>query len=930
DQTVMIANLQGATFTGDHGTLTVTAYNAATGVASYSYELTEATTDGDGTETDSFSLSVTDGTGSSTPVSLVINILDDVPRAVNDSNSVGEDSVTAITGNVLTNDLHTNGQPGADTPTSFVNWTSTTALHGTFTDLGGGNYSYLVDPTDAAVQGLDDGQTLTETFTYTMQDADGDPSSATLTITITGSNDSPTLSVTGATVSEAGLPFGSDPTSYSEFGYGTFTLGDADGLDDIKTVTINSTTVTIANLIGSTFAGAYGMLTVLGYDATTGVVSYQYKLTDATDDLEGTESDTFSVSVSDGLASASSNLVIGVVDDLPTLGAFVAAAIPNEVGTVNGTFSVVAGADGLDAFQISGPTITGLTYEPVQHTYDGSGQLVSSTLSAVTSTNDTVFTLTVYADGTYTFSLVQPEASTEQTFALNNLASGHSPSFAETTDGLIEFSSTTGAINSSTQGFGISDQFFANGEQFMMEFHSTGTVGNDSPTTNIRLIDEVVLENNFVNGSLTVAWTAYNSLTNQTESGQVVITDGNIETLIDPTISFNQLTLEGISGDGKVRFATATIGTTVLPPDQYLAFDIVAVDGDSDSTSSSTLNVHVVGEATTTSFVINGTTGDDVIAASSLADAITGGTGFDIVDYGDATTAVAASLATGMGTSGDALGDTYTGIEGLAGGAGNDQLSGNALDNYLAGGAGDDTLVGGDGDDVLDGGIGADILQGGLGDDVLIGGAGADVLDGGAGMDIADYSADTAGVTVNLASGVGIGGLAAGDTYSGIEGAVGGSGDDLLTGDTQNNYLDGGLGDDILSGGGGDDVLIGGLGDDSMTGGAGRDTFVWRAGDNGSDTISDFHIDPAGITSDVLDLSELLSGVDGDSATLDNYLTFAFGSDTVISVSVTSGGAPVQDITLAGVDLAQLYGTTNEAAVIDSLLADNALKVDNV
>ncbi|MEG4317160.1 hypothetical protein U8L64_19315, partial [Pseudomonas sp. FIP_A4] len=36
-----------------------------------------ATTDGAGTETDTFSLSVTDGTGSSTPASLVIEIIDD-------------------------------------------------------------------------------------------------------------------------------------------------------------------------------------------------------------------------------------------------------------------------------------------------------------------------------------------------------------------------------------------------------------------------------------------------------------------------------------------------------------------------------------------------------------------------------------------------------------------------------------------------------------------------------------------------------------------------------------------------------------------------------------------------------------------------------------------------------------------------------------
>ncbi|MHA3887549.1 retention module-containing protein [Stutzerimonas degradans] len=860
---------------------------------------------------------------------------DGIPLAVDDLTQISEDT-SSIAGNVLTND-----QPGSDGGIRVV---SVGTVAGTFGQLvlnADGTYSYALNSSLPAVQSLDEGETLTETFTYTMQDADGDPSSATLTITITGSNDGPSLSVVGGSVYESGLPAGSDAAATTEFTTGTFTLGDADGLDDIKTVTIGgSAPVSIANLIGSSFIGAYGVLNILGYNDETGVVSYQYQLTSPTTDVAGvTEAETFTISVSDGLASASSDLVIGVVDDLPALGAFVAATIPNEVGTVNGTFAVVPGADGVGEFQITGPAISGVTYSPVVHNYDGSGQFVSSTITALTSTNETVFTLTVNADGTYTFALLQPEASTEQTYALNDLTSGHNPFFAETSDGLIEFSSTTGAINSSTPGFGINDQFFARGEQFMMEFHSSGTAGNDWPTTNIRLVDQVVLENNSVKGSLNVAWTAYNSLTGQTENGFVMIAAGDVETLINPTISFNQLTLTGWSGSGKVRFSTTTISTTVLPQDQDLAFDIVAIDGDGDPSSSSTLNVHVVGEETATNFVLNGTTGDDVIAGSSLTDAISGNTGFDIVDYGDATTAIAASLLSGAGTLGDALGDSYTGIEGLVGGAGDDVLTGNSLDNYLAGGVGSDTLVGGGGDDVLDGGIGADILQGGIGDDVLIGGAGADELDGGSGMDIADYSADDVGITVDLNSGApGIGGLAAGDTYLDVESVIGGSGDDLLTGDAQGNSLDGGLGDDILSGGGGDDilsggggddVLIGGLGDDSMTGGAGRDTFVWRAGDNGSDTISDFHIDPAGVASDVLDLSELLSGVDADSATLDNYLTFAFGNDTVISVSVTPGGAPVQDITLAGVDLADLYGTTNEATVIDSLLADNILKVDN-
>jgi VCBS repeat-containing protein len=921
--TVALGSLVGSSFAGAHGTLTVTGYDALTGVATYQYQLTSPTTDLAGTESDSFSVSVSDGTASASG-NLVIDIVDDVPTAVDDAFSLSEDTASVI-GNVLSNDIS-----GADVSATVTSTGNQAGSYGQLTLNADGSFSYVLNTGLAAVQGLDDGEQLTETFSYTMQDADGDPSTAQITITITGSNDAPSLSVIGAQVFESGLATGSDASANSEFAYGTFTLGDADGLDDIQSVSINGTTVAIGVLVGSSFAGAHGTLTVTGYDALTGVATYQYQLTSPTTDVLGVdESDIFSISVFDGTASAASNLVIGIVDDMPSLGAFTTAIIPNEVGTVNGTFTVVSGADGLDGFQITGPAITGLSYTTVQN-YDGAGNFVSTTLTGLSSGNHTVFSLTVSANGTYVFNLVQPEAASELTYSLSNLAPGHVPGFAETADGLIEFSSP-GAINSSTQGFGINNQFFDRGESFTMEFHAVGVPGVDNdPATDVRLVDRVVLVNDQVNGELTVRWTATNSLTGESRSGTLTITGAMAETVIDPDISFNQLQIEGIAGNGRVRFATTTISTLILPDDQSLAFDIVAQDGDGDVSASSTLNVQVVGEDSLTSFVLEGTAGDDVIAASSLTDIIDGKSGFDIVDYGDDTAGVAASLAAGVGLSGTALGDSYSSIEGLMGGSGNDQLAGDSNANYLAGGAGDDILQGGAGDDVLLGGTGDDLLSGGAGDDVLVGDPGSDQLLGGDGFDTVDYSADTAGVTVNLETGYGEGGLAEGDTYNSIEGIIGGLGDDQLIGNVQTNYLDGGAGNDTLLGGGGDDILSGGLGSDVLTGGDGRDSFVWRLGDEGgADTITDFQIDPAGTNTDVIDLSQLLVGVAEDAATLGNYLDFAFGGgSTTISVSLTPGGAPVQDITLNGVDLSAIYGT-DVADVITGMLDDGALKVDN-
>ena len=95
-------------------------------------------------------------------------------------------------------------------------------------------------------------------------------------------------------------------------------------------------------------------------------------------------------------------------------------------------------------------------------------------------------------------------------------------------------------------------------------------------------------------------------------------------------------------------------------------------------------------------------------------------------------------------------------------------------------------------------------------------------------------------------------------------------------------------------------------------------------------------VDTAGVNSDVLDLSQLLTGLSDtpDGNELANYLSFSFGLSTTITVDVDGSGAGNTGpaIVLDGVDLSDVtyYSSTDAATVIDGLLADNALKIDTV
>ena len=227
-------------------------------------------------------------------------------------------------GNVLTNDLHANGQPGADTPTSLGELEAARrSSYGTFTRRGNGTYSYTLDNANAPVQGLGRAVTLTETFNYTMRDADGDHDTATLTITITGTNDAPTVTVDDREVHENDQCWRRACDGYAGGVNGEFAdaavhaVGCRTGFDDLASVTINGTSVRrSADLHGSTIAGPHGTLTITGLCVTSDravSATYSYTLT-ARDDARSRQrratrrASTLAVADGNGLVLDSDNL----------------------------------------------------------------------------------------------------------------------------------------------------------------------------------------------------------------------------------------------------------------------------------------------------------------------------------------------------------------------------------------------------------------------------------------------------------------------------------------------------------------------------------------------------------------------------------------------------------------------------------------------
>jgi Ca2+-binding RTX toxin-like protein len=230
-------------------------------------------------------------------------------------------------------------------------------------------------------------------------------------------------------------------------------------------------------------------------------------------------------------------------------------------------------------------------------------------------------------------------------------------------------------------------------------------------------------------------------------------------------------------------------------------------------------------------------------------------------------------------------------------------LTGSAAIN-ATGTADADTLVGNTGDNILIGLAGTDFLSGGDGNDRLFGGAGPDTLDGGNGLDAAYYSDSTVGVTVSLASGIGLGGTAQHDTLINIENLSGSGYGDALTGSNGGNVIRGNAGNDVLQGNGGQDIIGGDAGADRFVYAATTDSAVGAT----ADRILDFNSSQG----DKIDLHliDAKTTVAGDQAF--TFITGAFtgvagqlhaigsGADTLVEGDVNGDGTADFQIKLSG------------------------------
>ncbi|MBD9559078.1 S-layer family protein [Ensifer sp. ENS03] len=461
-RTFPIGGLVGQSVAGEFGVLTITAYDPATGVAQYTYELTSPVI-GSGVnpganveqDRDIFTLTVTDGDGATGTATLRVDIVDDIPvigitnpetaQVAEGQTLNGSWTLTAGADGVGTVDVTVGNTTQTLTLTAGQKVDFTLA-EGTLTVNADKTWSFT------AASNLNNAGGLDVTFSLSARDGDNDTTSDSQTIKVVdgaGPSVDPLAASAALTLDDQNLANGSTPVGGAETSSGT--IGFVAGSDAIATIAFGDTSgltsvlvwdrISDTQIIGR--AGGTAVVTLdlvrAGDSATvTATLNGNYASHPGinSDDLANLGQVKVVATDIDG-DRAEGTVTVAVSDDMP-----VAAADTDSVsedgavfadGNVltgsggadeNGTDGVkdIAGADGVSVTSVSFGSTTGLVGG---------------------STAGQFGTLVLNSDGSYTYTL------NNATAGVQSLAAGQmvTDTFTyEITDGDGDRSSTTVTI----------------------------------------------------------------------------------------------------------------------------------------------------------------------------------------------------------------------------------------------------------------------------------------------------------------------------------------------------------------------------------------------------------------------------------------------------------------------------------------------------
>lgn len=351
--------------TGTYGTFSIDANGHWTYQLDNSRAVTRGLTDGE-RQTETFTVQVTTASGETVErdVTVVVTGTNEVPTVSGDTTGVlTEDAAATRAGGALVLADIDSG----DTATATVQ-TDVAGTYGTFSVDAAGHWTYTLDNTKAETQGLQGGQTETDTFTVTVTDANGGTTTQDVTITVTGEADAPVIAgaTTGAVKEDAtGSATGVLTVTDSDVGDSVSFTAETDVAGTYGSFSIDANgawTYTLDNSKGETQALAEGEHHSESFTVTATDSSGQVTTRDVTITVTGTHEAPIVSGPTD----------FGTLDEDTTLAFSAADLLANAHIEGGGTLSVVAGSLTSPHGTITGDAAGGFVFHPAAD-YAGQG-----------------------------------------------------------------------------------------------------------------------------------------------------------------------------------------------------------------------------------------------------------------------------------------------------------------------------------------------------------------------------------------------------------------------------------------------------------------------------------------------------------------------------------------------------------------------------